>query len=97
MVKPSRRVPMVERLVGSYLVSGVRAVFFAWRERPIGIAVASIHGLSCGCASARSLRQECRGLTFHLAQKYRGRSTSCPGWSGGESLRRLTEIPEVES
>ncbi|MEO6965217.1 MAG: ABC transporter permease, partial [Acidobacteriaceae bacterium] len=38
---------------------GVAAVFFAWRERPTGTAAASIHGLSCGCESARSLRQEC--------------------------------------
>lgn len=45
---------MVERLVGSYLVSERRACrVLRWQERPTGIAVASSHGLSCGCESAR--------------------------------------------
>src|ERR1700689_3824908 len=48
-------------------VSDMRAGFYAWQELRIAIAAIWIHGLSCGCVSAKSLRQECATGTVKSA------------------------------
>ena len=68
MVKPSRRGPMVEHLASSYRSSERHAcrVLCVARAR-IAIEAIWIHGLSCGCGSARSHRQECATDTARSA------------------------------
>ena len=60
MVKPSRRGRWsIVQWEAFRQANGMDVAFYVCPERPTAIEAVWIHGLSCGCASARSLRQEC--------------------------------------